>query len=666
MTAEIDRRHIKIINDLIAYQRPLTSSFLASSLGLSDKTTRKLLSELSPVLAENGAELTAKAGSGYQITVLNNELFQKFHKQIHDQNSCDLNLSLDTCRAHFIVRELISANRFIQLSELSEKLFVNRTTTMACFHAAREILSSFDISVETKSHYGIRISGSEHNIRCCILYEKFFFQLCSLWSAERYEMLYVAQPEIHHKLTVIAIENSEAYQKGNLSDGDIDTLAFFLWVAVQRDSSGHLLEYDDDIIERFTVRNSYYTARILTDKVEQSLNYRLQENDRIFIAIYLISHRIYMKPEDFPIREGYYTSRDMALEIAQHLKAVNHFDYIATDPALLESLAMCLTQMVTRIEFHFQGTDYLLKSEFSLMSDHLALQTASFMQSKYRITIYPNDIFLLSMIIYPYFGRYPFSISKSKVMVVSRVNKSVAQGMAERLKRNFSRYIEQADVFNLYELSLVDYSRYEYMFSSVPHDDLPRIPERITVIPISLFFQETDKARIRQILVSGKAEKYSIMSCLNSMAVTRLPQCPDRDSCISSVSRIIGEEEHSQESLGDALLQSERFYPSEEHNNVVFLSAVESFCSRPMIHAFILPRPVFWNRSKIQIIVFWDTGRSSEGDLFENEAVPHILQEMFCDKEITDMILQNRDTNYIQKLMNKKYSAVLSNGRSLQ
>ena len=84
MTAEIDRRHIKIINDLIAYQRPLTSSFLASSLGLSDKTTRKLLSELSPVLAENGAELTAKAGSGYQITVLNNELFQKFHKQIHE------------------------------------------------------------------------------------------------------------------------------------------------------------------------------------------------------------------------------------------------------------------------------------------------------------------------------------------------------------------------------------------------------------------------------------------------------------------------------------------------------------------------------------------------------------------------------------------------------
>lgn len=56
---------IQLLDRLSRIKEPVSSQFLANSLGVSSKTIRKNLNQLNEVLSENGAVIESKTGSGY-------------------------------------------------------------------------------------------------------------------------------------------------------------------------------------------------------------------------------------------------------------------------------------------------------------------------------------------------------------------------------------------------------------------------------------------------------------------------------------------------------------------------------------------------------------------------------------------------------------------------
>ena len=61
---------IQLLDRLSRIKEPVSSQFLANSLGVSSKTIRKNLNQLNEVLSENGAVIESKTGSGYWLTFL--------------------------------------------------------------------------------------------------------------------------------------------------------------------------------------------------------------------------------------------------------------------------------------------------------------------------------------------------------------------------------------------------------------------------------------------------------------------------------------------------------------------------------------------------------------------------------------------------------------------
>ena len=158
----------QLLDRLNRTKEPVSSQFLANSLGVSSKTIRKNLNQLNGYLAGQGARIASKTGSGYRLIVEDPETFERF-MQKNTMRSSQLILNpVQVDRAHLIIRTLLCRQDYTRIEELEDLLFMNLTSVKQILNRAREILRLFDLKIVSKSRHGMKISGREHDIRLSV------------------------------------------------------------------------------------------------------------------------------------------------------------------------------------------------------------------------------------------------------------------------------------------------------------------------------------------------------------------------------------------------------------------------------------------------------------------------------------------------------------------
>lgn len=92
---------IQLLDRLNRTKEPVSSQFLANSLGVSSKTIRKNLSQLNLALSDQGAAIASKTGSGYWLIIEDRERFEQL------------------CRTHPFALRSISSIRFRLTARIS-------------------------------------------------------------------------------------------------------------------------------------------------------------------------------------------------------------------------------------------------------------------------------------------------------------------------------------------------------------------------------------------------------------------------------------------------------------------------------------------------------------------------------------------------------------------
>lgn len=131
----------------------------------SEKTIRKLLSELGGMLEENGANLVKKYGKGIQIVVFDRTAYQKFLSDGEQVFSCNTSEE----RIRYILYVLLFRNEFIKIEDLCEKLFASRKTISTDLRQIDEYLDGYCLILERKPYHGLLITGQELRFRQCML-----------------------------------------------------------------------------------------------------------------------------------------------------------------------------------------------------------------------------------------------------------------------------------------------------------------------------------------------------------------------------------------------------------------------------------------------------------------------------------------------------------------
>lgn len=664
---------IQLLDRLSRIKEPISSQFLANSLGVSSKTIRKNLNQLNEVLSENGAVIESKTGSGYWLTVCDRQQFERFSQGTATRSSQQILNPVQVDRTHLVIRTLLCRDSYTRIEELEELLFMNLTSVKQILNRAREILRQFDLKIVSKSRHGMKIVGREHDIRLCLNYEYGNYATTSVRTAqpEEYGRLYPFDPQIQQQIELIIRSLQEMFISYNLSSSSLASLSRLIILSAFRSKQGHPLEYPESTIIRFTNRNSYYVAKLVLNQCTDLLQCRFIREDIILLAINFVGFRIALSPDEM-FRDGFLESKDIAFDLVQHLAQTNLFSSINKDIKLVDDIALHLDGLFTRSRYHLRTTQFAseVQVQCSLMSKKMAMQAMVYLHEKYEIEISEEEITRLALVIHPVFGRFPWKFRKIRACCVSNIDKSVGRGMAERLMRNFGRFLEQIDVLELYELKETDLSVYEILFTSYPAETLNFVPKTLTVFHLDLFFDENTKRTIRSLFVNGTHHSnFKIRSDLRPQQIFTGIEASNEEACFQMIGEALSPLTDSPQLLQEDLLACEQIMASQPQDNVVILSGLHSHTQGVTIAVFVLKRPIPWNRSlqKAQVVVYWDRGNiAKDAERFENEYIPHLLEIVFHDRLVIDELVKNPDYEHLMDVILENHLAVLTLGSSFR
>lgn len=239
----------------LLHAEPLPQEELARRLNVSTRTVRTDVATLNELIATHGGHLIHQRGSGYQLKIYNQGLFDELLAAQEQEGSLPR-----TSRERVLHLQLLllTAEQGIKLEELADTWYLSRAALQGDMAEVRERLAHFGLNIDSKPRLGMRILGDETAIRACLTQLLYREQV-------RNNPLQGLLPNLCPSKTLEVIGNRIHAQLGHhqlrLADESLQQLTIYCAVALLRQAAGHELlafSQEDLTIPLTTVARDIY------------------------------------------------------------------------------------------------------------------------------------------------------------------------------------------------------------------------------------------------------------------------------------------------------------------------------------------------------------------------------------------------------------------------
>ncbi len=255
----------------LLHAEPLPQEELARRLNVSTRTVRTDVATLNELIATRGAHLIHQRGSGYQLKIYNQGLFDAL-LAAQGQESPLPRTSRE--RVLHLQVLLLTAEQGIKLDELADTWYLSRAALQGDMTEVRERLAHFGLTIDSKPRVGMRIAGSEMAIRACLTQ-----LLCQ--ELLHQHPLQSLLPTLCPSKTLEVVGNHIHEQLGRhqlrLADESLQQVIVYCAVALLHQASGHELRQfaSDDI-----------TLAAISEWIRQT-PYRLTHHEIGYLVIHI-------------------------------------------------------------------------------------------------------------------------------------------------------------------------------------------------------------------------------------------------------------------------------------------------------------------------------------------------------------------------------------------
>lgn len=664
------QKHILAI--LLESHETTSSQSIANQFGVSSKTIRNNLAIINDFLKKNGAFIQSKTGKGYYVVIVDETSFSNFYRELSINvtgKAGIMEFSLNEERAHAVIRYLLGKDDFVKIDEIEEFLYINTTSVKNIISICRQLLLDFDLSLVSKSKYGFKIDGNEHNLRMLYVYEYGIGVTCNLMTDDFDDFYdnFRVDMSSYNEIKNAVMEYQRSFSNLNLPYSALNDIVLIIILCSFRNKKAQYLKYSEKTIVDFSDRNSYYIAKMILTRCEIILNTVFTSEDVILLSICLVANRVIVDTKEVSpsiLRNG----KDIAFEIVQFLGELNKFVIIPKNLELVDDISLNIDGLLVRNKYHVFSSYLARKSSnnLSLMSRKLAIQSLIYLHQKYDISIRREDVIRLANCIHPVFGRFPFHYDPVKGIIISDIDKSAGYALKQRLLRNFDRFFSTIDVIEYYELDKYDLNQYGVIFTSLDYFDLTLVPSNVRIVNIDTFFGEDEKVLVRELVTQTQQVQMPINKIFNERNFFLNVDVKSQEQVYESLFTFMSEIVPTDDSLVEDLVLTESIMKSEPINNTVIISGISSHCTDVFVGVMVLKRPISWNsKFKVQVIVYFDEGQNeSHSRYFENEYLPHILSEVFFKSNVVDRLITKFDYEQLLNEIKINTQRIYLTGRS--
>ncbi|WP_312836728.1 PRD domain-containing protein [Pantoea sp.] len=320
---------------------------LARRFTVSTRTVRADITALNAILAEHGAQFVLNRGEGYRLRI---EDTRRFHL-LQAQTPAQLRVPRTSPeRVRYLLTRFLTSAFSLKLEDLAEEWFVSRATLQSDMAEVREWLGRYNLAIETKPRYGMKLFGSELMIRTALTdllwqidQENADSPLLTI-EALNSGILQRLQPLLQHCL---------AQHNIRLSDEGERYLRLYCAVAVRRISEGYPLNDPGEGEVDAEVREA---ARQLVSLLRPLVGKPISSAEEIWLRVNIAARRIQ------EIAPSAINADDADALVDYLLSFINtHYNYnLQEDEQLRADLLTHIKTMITRVRYQIHIPNPLL------------------------------------------------------------------------------------------------------------------------------------------------------------------------------------------------------------------------------------------------------------------------------------------------------------------
>ena len=472
-------RHLIILDRLTKASKPVTAEQLADLSRSSIRTIKSDVNLLREQLEkEEIATIDSFKAKGYMINPIHEWTYTKFLMNLEAMMRVFYNRSIEETNRRMYIVQRILAEEELKIDDICDALFISRSAISRDIEWATAFLNSYDLSVQHVPGRGLVLSGNELHIRKAMteVHCSQYHDFQQLYPYEPFNHLFYDDRQVYEDVrhAFLAILRNTCISIDDLAAKKIPT---YMCLANNRIRQGRLIKLDESIINEITSTYDYQVAKqILSDPIIKSL-LDFPEVEAINLArLILISRDIDMRSKGLcEIPLAYVMENDRIYKkikkkalnrIGKSLLKAEFFRFFETD---IKSV-----QLELYLRHRFDSTKEktminYIESDETLLSPipiQMARIMIGYLQEEFNEEINDPTITSYAALFERILKKVTYPYKKRRIMVTATEGLVYGQHMKENLLRSYGKYIDNIDVYNLYEMRKVNFNDYDAMLHS--------------------------------------------------------------------------------------------------------------------------------------------------------------------------------------------------------
>lgn len=579
----LTKRQIEILLNLFSnLDAPVSLQVFTDQFHLSLRSIQTDIAEIKETIKEHGLYIENNKNC-ICMSITNQETANIFMNSIIQDYNLNQFFEDQSSRISYIISRLLDSNDYLKSADLADEMYISRSQISNDIKLAKNMLSSYHLTLISKPYYGIKIIGKENDIRNYIIQEKL-------------KIKNLVCDEITHSFSshehiddinniVIKILTHSHYI---ISDIALQNLILHIVTAVNRIKSGHLIHMDSLNISPVYAHVIEISKNIL-EKCADIYNFEFNDDEIFFLALNLYGKREFDKQE-FITDE----INNLVFLSLYKIKEIFGLDF-TSNLNLRISLGLHILPLLTRINTNMQLRNIMtlnIKQKYTLAYD---------LASTFTNTIIPSDKKILDdeiAYVALHFVNYIDENSpqkKKRMLIISSLRRSETILLQNNILRNFPS-IKEVKIIPKNSLSTTNVNNYNVICTT--ENDIFINNNKIQ--KISYFLNDTDIKKI-ELLLDGFNGPKDILDCF-SEDLFYYGDAPSKNAVIKWLYEMAYKQGLADEKLYHSIMNHENV-TSTYFGNYLAIPHPEIFLSETsFISVAILPKPILWDDEYVDIV----------------------------------------------------------------
>lgn len=610
---------------------PIRPRELESEFSISNRTLRNEIKVLNEIGIENGFSIKKLKNQGYLINIEEEVIYKKYLEELEGTQSPDL----PQVRINNLTMLLLQTAKFQTLDFLAESLMISRATVLSDLSEVENIVEDFGLKLERKSHYGIRLMGSEANLRSAFSFfvnerEKALFKKLKFVKFEEKfpedlirDVLITGLEKNNLQLSYYALENIL---------GHIKILTFRL---TQRN---FILPEQAKRIDVSMLESSFLNvANRIFDAISELYEIEFPASEIEYLAAHISGKSILDELEESEKIE-------LKLKLHESLEKLDQsfLTRFSEDSELKDMLVLHMYPLLKRLYFNLTLSNPLIDDVYYKHSDvfMIAVNFAQIIQEVWGFKPSRDEIGYIAMHFAAHMEREKQKKLKSykRILLVYRTGGIFTNLVKMKLNSVFSD--SEIDIVPYHSLKNVDQGLYDLMVSSLP---IGSDEHTIPFIQISEIPSEENLNKMRKELTKYPNQNGKNNKSLISLFRPKLFYVEESDDYIE----ILREKAKDVVELGLAtrefpnlVLERESIFPTIFSDGIAGPHAMKMVAIEGSVSVVILKKPIMYRSNNVQIIFLMNF---CKGDLHLHKAICNLILHLSECPDARQRIIKSKD-----------------------